>query len=148
MNIALLILGVVLIILSIILITINSNNTYENKIDIIESDKKLNYSELSIKEKRDIGSAFSKLDIDLQKKNYDEELVDFESTKSDKLEKLEEFEEEYQLERSNTKSTGENVTSEIIKMYREGLTSNEIAKKLDRGIREIDIILKVNNISK
>lgn len=41
----------------------------------------------------------------------------------------------------------ENMTDRIIKMNQEGLTVNEIAKRLDKGVREIEITLKVNKIN-
>lgn len=59
--------------------------------------------------------------------------------------KKQDFEEEY-IDIIDNKSNKPNMTDEIIDMYKEGLTVNEIAKRLKKGIREIEIILKINKI--
>lgn len=145
MNIVLLILGVFLIILSIILITINPSNTYEDR-SKIESEKEFNIPEMPVRE-----SVEDKYDddfvIDFQEDHFEKEILELKNVKDILIEDLEEFEEEYKFERSNIQNNEENITDEIIKMHKEGLKSNEIAKKLDKGIREIEIILKVNNIN-
>lgn len=40
-----------------------------------------------------------------------------------------------------------NITDKIIRMKQEGMSDNEIAKSLNKGVREIEIILKINKIN-
>lgn len=139
MNIILLIIGIFLIIIPIILITINTNDSPRTNIrsegnrltvttDIPLEDEIEN---MEIKEKKEF-------DVDFQNHYFKDSRAN--------IKKIELYQDSYNMKKDDFESSEVNTTDEIIKMHGEGLSSNEIAKKLGKGVREIDIILKVNNI--
>lgn len=145
MNIVLLILGVFLIIISIILITLNPSSTYESSLKV-ESEKEFDVPDMPLKKfvQNEYKDDFV---VDFQEDYFEKEITELKNVKDISVEDLDEFEEEYKPSRPVAQNNEENVTDEIIKMYKEGFKSNEIAKELNKGIREIEIILKINNIN-
>ena len=138
MNMTLLILGVLLILFSIILIIINTTDSSDKNFDT------------SIKEK-----TYEKVSEDIESISSDdsvkEEIIKVEDIEDEKIDLEDEILyknfTEVKTDTANSINETENITDQIINMYTtEGLEVNEIAKKLKKGIREIEIILKVNEI--
>lgn len=155
MNIALLILGVFFIILSLILIILNSNSVEETK-PKLEVKIKEQPNPLDLLEKKDIkikDEYISSFETSL-KENYNEKKIEKQKpTQLENIERVEKIEKTIEVVEethdkvvSSIESTRDDITDKIIKMHKEGYKVNEIAKKLEKGIREIEIILKVNNI--
>lgn len=114
-------------------------NKIENKkseIQIIENKnetKKENIKEFSVEFNSGLNKAFreelrNKLDIVFKKNIYNK--IDKTENKNDNIE--------------NQKTINEN----IIKLYKEGFSKEEISKKLNRAITEIDIVIDMENIKK
>lgn len=141
MNMTLLILGVLLILFSTILIVINSTDT---------SNKYIN-GEVKEKSYEDISKSRQDILKDVRTNNETVE-VENENIKIEEKADLEDeilYKDFTDKEHDKTESSENEVsmTDQIIKMYKvDGLEVNEIAKELKKGIREIDIILKVNKI--
>jgi DNA-directed RNA polymerase specialized sigma24 family protein len=68
-----------------------------------------------------------------------EEYVHYMDDEIEKAEDIEEKEDEYETE---------DYRDAVVIMYKEGLSPNEIAKKLQLGKREVEIILKVKGLLK
>ena len=109
----------------------NNDKSKENKIQIIE-----NKNEIKKKFTREFGSGLNresreelrnKLDIAFKKNIYN---------KADKTEN--------KNDKENEKTNNEN----IIKLYKEGFSKEEISKKLNCAMTEIDIVLDMENIKK
>ena len=159
MNIILLILGAFLIIFSIIKIIISLNNKEVEPISETSEKKNIRDDNQAREIKvKDIYDDKEKVGKNLIKEEPVEEFkigknIDF--TTDDKEEDLFkdlkdpdnlDVKEEY-IDVIETKNKRPNMTYEIINMYEEGLPVNEIAKRLKKGIREIEIILKINKIN-
>lgn len=122
MNIILLVLGAFLIIFSIVKIIISLNSR--------EAEDKTEIKEETFNNDKEV------------EENLIEENIIYENiTREEKPD----FEEEY-INIIDTSVNKPNMTDEIINMYEDGLTVNQIAKRLKKGIREIEIILKINKI--
>ena len=109
----------------------NNDKSKENKIQIIE-----NKNEIKKEFTREFGSGLNresreelrnKLDIAFKKNIYN---------KADKTEN--------KNDKENEKTNNEN----IIKLYKEGFSKEEISKKLNCAMTEIDIVLDMENIKK
>lgn len=122
MNIILLILGTFLIIFSIVKIIISLNSR-------------------EIEEENEIKEELFDNEEEIEENTIEESIIYENITTEEKLD----FEEEY-INVIDTSINKPNMTDKIINMYEEGLTVNQIAKRLKKGIREIEIILKINKI--
>ncbi len=193
MNIALLILGIVIIVLSTVLIVLNSNKapdkapdstfeTYSPKPNIKNArrhtDENIFYEKIRdqvlespirktnitteepVKQK--IASGFEAEKDQFERDILREDIVDKEiettedrqyiEVKADIFDEI--YESEYEVEvecelqkRLSVTQDEESITEKIIQMKQNGMTNNEIAKSLDKGVREVEIILKINKIN-
>lgn len=135
------IVGLLLIICSIYIISKDLKNNEEKKDELrsVEENIKQYY-----KYTKDIVSDFEKLidlklrDIESNNENIEEKNYTPANTNEKKVEK----EKIYQT-KSNTQNDNED-TKKIMELLEIGLTEEEIAKKLGKGIREVDIIIKMH----
>lgn len=152
MNIILLILGAFLIIFSIVKITIGLNNKEIETISETKEEKqvepniKLNVEPTNIEEEK-LDYNEERSETNIIGETIDTTIANEEENLFKDLEDAENlnFEEEY-IDVITTENNRPNMTNEIINMYEKGLTVKEIAKRLKKGIREIEIILKINKI--
>ena len=113
----------------------NNEKINESKIQIIENKnetKKENIKELNGEFNKGLNNEFreelrNKLDFAFKKNIFNKEKIE---NKNDKME--------------NEKTNNEN----IIKLYKEGFSKEEISKKLNCAMTEIDIVLDMENIRK
>ena len=109
----------------------NNEKINESKIQIIENKnetKKENIKELNRKFNNELREELrNKLDIAIKKNIFNKDKIE---NKNDKME--------------NEKTNNEN----IIKLYKEGFSKEEISKKLNCAMTEIDIVLDMENIRK
>lgn len=170
MNIALLVIGVMLVVCCVILITINSSKETQNQTEIKDTKAHVkSYNSYTPNRKVNLESGSEKEDLfyekirdEVLKPSIKEEVKEVKvikdieqketNTKSVEHINLEQQEASVVLDVYKSKDKSENLdeeslTDKIIKMKKEGLGINEIAKKLDKGVREIEIILKINKIN-
>ena len=140
MNITLLIFGVFLILVSTILIAINSSNL---------KDENLNYQ--NKQQDADILNAkFKEESITQQNKSVYQEQeqvnpIKYVTNAEDEI-LFRDVKKEEPKESSDFNKKPTNITDEIIYLHKEGLSVGQIASRLEKGIREIEIILKVNKL--
>ncbi|KNF08843.1 hypothetical protein CLPU_5c01500 [Gottschalkia purinilytica] len=141
MNIAILLLGVILIIVSIILLSIHGTS----------DEKHLNDVE-TMKDQREYKNVENEQDHSFEE-IFDIENVNIENQKNIKKGLS------YSEEKGNNKKTKDKIVyqnkklekdifNEIMELSRKGMNSQQIAKKLNKGIREVDIILKIRSSKK
>lgn len=134
MNIILLILGAFLIIFSIVKIILSLNNREAEDRDEIKEEE-LEKNIIHEEELED------ELEQSLEESFLEENFIE----EKDYIEEKPDFEEKY-IDVIDTSDNKSNMTEKIISMHKEGLTVNQIAKRLKKGVREIEIILKINKI--
>ncbi len=139
LNIILNVIGVMLIIYSIYIIKkdLKDNEYKVEELSSIEKNTKKYYEHTE-----DIVSSFDKLvDLKLDKINFED---NFYQEKNQMYKEDENIEPEKDMDQLETNSA--NLSEDkrkIIELLKLGLTSEEIAKKLKKGIREIDIVIKM-----
>ncbi len=141
MNITLLILGVFLILISTILIAVNSSNSKD------ESSK---YQNKQQPETDNLNTKYQKEPPVKQKQQavYQEKEINpikYVTHAEDEI-LLRDINKEESPEIIDLKEKPTNITDEIIHLHKEGLSVSQIAARLEKGIREIEIILKVNKL--
>lgn len=140
--------GVIFILIALILINKMSNNEKEIYESIIMMHKDIKYysatvenimndfeelidtslAKLSVLEKKELNKAVSitEVETNLNKSENKEAII------SDQIGKT-----------KNDEMNSNNISRSIIQLKKEGLSTEEIAKKLNKSVREIEIILKI-----
>lgn len=140
LNIILNIIGISLIIYSIYIIKkdIKDNKYRSEELYSIEKNTRKYYEDTE-----DIVSSFDKL-VDLKLDTIKSEEHRFQN-KDQIYEDSEETKFEKDINQSQIKNLNLNKeSSKIIELVNLGLTSEEIAKKLKKGVREVDIVIKMH----
>lgn len=138
-NTILLIIGIVFVIIAIININKVSNEEKKRHEEIIKIYQEITeyenyFNELVNDFESLIDSTLDKVNNTRIKKGYPSVVMEKSSSK---------------IFKSDTQNEDEDLIKQIFELKQIGLNNKEIAQKLDRGIREIDILLKVNkNVKK
>ena len=138
-NTILLIIGIVFVIIAIININKVSNEEKKRHEEIIKIYQEITeyenyFNELVNDFESLIDSTLDKVNNTRIKKGYPSVVMEKSSSK---------------IFKSDTQNEDEDLIKQIFELKQIGLNNKEIAEKLDRGIREIDILLKVNkNVKK
>lgn len=133
-NTILLIIGIVFVIIAIININKVSNEEKKRHEEIIKIYQEITeyenyFNELVNDFESLIDSTLDKVNNTRIKKGYPSVVMEKSSSK---------------IFKSDTQNEDEDLIKQIFELKEIGLTNREIAQKLNRGIREIDILLKVN----